>query len=273
MLGEPVEVPAFCPAGQAPSLWFYWDVESSSLAPCPSDVVPTSWCLNGPTSLLGAYATSGVKSYWGYNRSSEGLMGLTINPGGTLPANARLQFNHSFGFDNGIFSAWDGNFYDGGFVEYSVDGGGTWFDAGSKITAGQAYGGTIRTGFLNPREGFSAFVADTWGYTASQLDLSSLAGQTVSYLFLIATSYTGWDYGWWVDDFVVYTCAGCIASRVLNATYNGLASFYGASASIQAGAGFRVGALESVTLEAPLVQVNDGLEVLGDLTIGNGTCP
>ena len=154
-------------------------------------------------------------------------MGLTSNPGGTLPANARLRFNHSFGFGNSIFSNWDG-----GLVEYSVNGGGTWVDAGSKITAGQTYGGTISTGRSNPREGFSAFVGDSWGHTASQLDLSSLAGQTVNYLFLIATDNSGWDYGWWVDDFVVYTCSGCIANRVLNATCNGLASFYGASVSI-----------------------------------------
>ncbi len=64
-----------------------------------------------------------------------------------------------------------------------------------------------------------------------------------------------------------------MTSRILDATYNGLAPSYGASVSIQAGAGFHVGVMESVSLTAPLVQLNNDFEAHGDLSIGNATCP
>ena len=261
-------VPAFCPAGQAPTLWHYWDIETSSLAACPSSGVPTTWCVEGPSSLLGTYATSGVKSYWGYDRPTSGSYGVVVDPGiASLPAGARMQFNHSHGFDNTGASFWDG-----GQVGYSTDGA-SWIDGGSLITAGQTYGGVISSCCSNPFGGQSAFVADSWGYTASQLDLSSLAGLPFRYRFDVGTDFVVDEYGWFVDDIRIYTCAACVATRLLNAAYNGLASSYGASALVEAGGGYRVGAMESVTLEAPEVRLSNNLEVAGELTIGNAACP
>jgi Zn-dependent metalloprotease len=262
-------VPDFCPSGQAPTLWHYWDIETSSLPACPPDGVLSSWCVEGPTSLLGPYATSGVKSYWGYNRPEEGLMGVTVNSGITsLPSGARMQFNHSHGFENTGTSYWDG-----GQVRYSTDGGSSWTDGGSLITGGQTYGGTVSSCCLNPLGGSGAFVADSWGYTASQLDLSSLAGQPFRYRFDVGTDFSIDEYGWFVDDIRIFTCAACVATRVLDAAYNGLSSFYGASVSVEAGSGFSVGAMESVTLEAPEVRLTDDFNGYGELTIGNATCP
>ena len=43
-----------------------------------------------------------------------------------IPAGARLQFNHSFGFENDF----DGSNFDGGVIEYSTNGGASWQDAG-----------------------------------------------------------------------------------------------------------------------------------------------
>ncbi len=262
------QVPDFCPASQAPNLWHYWDIETSGLTACPSVGVHSHWCVNQPSSLLGAYATSGVKSYWGYNRPTAAALRVAVPTVGTLPAGARMQFNHSYGFRN-VGST----YYDGGRVEYSTNSGGTWTDAGPMITDGQTYGGLLSTCCSNPLGGLMAFVDDTWGYTASQIDLSSLAGQSFWYSFLIGTDSSVDEYGWFVDDIRIYTCAACVATRVLDATYNGLASSYGASASIQAGGGFHVGAMETLTLEAPSVQLNNGFEAHGDLTINNATCP
>ncbi len=266
---DQVAVPAFCPAGQAPELWHSEDFESFALDACPSSAAPTEWCLNGPTSILGAFATSGTMSLWGYNRPVVDFITVSNAPPGTLPTGAVMQFNHSHGFENSGSIFWDG-----GVVEYSTDGGSSWLDAFAQglITAGQTYGGTVEPG-LNPLAEQSAFVADSWGYTATQLDLSSLAGETFEYRFGVGSDEVADDYGWFVDDVRIFTCAACVADRVLDATYNGLASFYGASSSIEAGAGFEVGAMESVTLEAPTVELTNDFAALGDLVVGNATCP
>ena len=261
-------VPAFCPVGQAPELWHFQDYEALGITTCPSGGVANSWCINKPTSLLGSFATSGTQSVWGYNRPVTGTMSLSTTLAGTLPANARMQFNHSFGFENTSTLYWDG-----GQVQYSTDGGSTWPDAGGLIAAGAAYGGTVSSCCSNPYAGLSAFVRDSWGYTASQLDLSSLGGGSFAYRFEVGTDSSIDEYGWFIDDVRIYTCAACVASRVLDGTYNGLAPFFGASSSIQAGAGFHVGPMESVTLEAPTVQLDNDFEAHGTLTIGNATCP
>lgn len=46
------------------------------------------------------------------------------------------------------------------------------------------------------------------GYIATKLDLSSLAGQNIRFRFRIGASGLGVPfYGWFVDDFRIYTCA------------------------------------------------------------------
>jgi hypothetical protein len=82
----------------------------------------------------------------------------------------------------------------------------SWSDAGGLISAGAAYGGTIDTCCLNPLGGRPAFVRDSFGYTATQLDLASLAGQNARFRFRIGTDFSFDDYGWFVDDVRVYQC-------------------------------------------------------------------
>jgi bacillolysin len=265
-------VPAFCPPGQAPNVWAFSDMESLGITPCPSNAVLSVWCLNGPSSLLGSFATSGVNSVWGYNQPSFGTMSLTFSAS-TLPANARMQFNHSFGFENN-----GSNYYDGAVIEFSTNGGSTWTDIGGLITAGQAYGGTIDNCCLNPLADRNAFVGDSWGYTASQLDLSTYSGNTFLVRFLIGTDLVIDEYGWFIDDLRVYTCAECLADRVLDNASSGTASLYKASNSISAGSGFSVGPGEDVTFEAGnVIALESGFAVTsgGELTakITPGVCP
>jgi bacillolysin len=264
--------PAFCPAGQAPSIWSYENFEGVPLTACPSGGVSTSWCTNGPTSLVGAFATSGVYSAWGYDRPTAGTQTLTVTYGVSLPASARMQFNHSFGFDS-----FAGTYYDGGVIETSTNGGGAWSDAGGLITAGQSYGGTLSACCSNPYGGLSAFVNQSWGFTASQLDLSSLVGGSFAFRLRNATDSSVDDYGWFVDDIRIYTCAACLTDRTLGAEYNGTASLYKATNSVTAGSGFKVGVAEDVTFEAgDHITLNDGFSVDGGTftaTITPGVCP
>jgi hypothetical protein len=179
-----------------------------------------------------------------------------------------MQFNHSHGFENDV-----AGFYYGGRVEYSTNGGTTYLDGGSLITAGQGYGGTLSSCCGNPIGCSPAFVGDSWGFSATQLDLSSLAGQNFVYAFAVYTDTSVDEYGWWVDDIRIYTCATCVANRVLDASYNGLAAFYGATGSVKAGTGYIVAGMESVTFQAPVVQLENDFSVYGDLTINGGGCP
>jgi bacillolysin len=190
-------VPPLCPAGQAPTLFDFEDVESPGLADCSG--LPTAWCRNGPNSIVGTYATSGTHSYWGYAPATAGTRWLTLTLGGALPANARLQFNHSFGFEGYSFEN-----SDGGILEYSTNGT-NFFSALPLISSGASYNGTIAVG-LNPLGGQQGFTHASWGYTATQLNLASLAGQQFALKFTVGTDGSIDDYGWFVDDIRAYTC-------------------------------------------------------------------
>ncbi|MCP4245618.1 MAG: M4 family metallopeptidase [bacterium] len=264
-------VPALCTPPASPNIEYFSDLEGAET--CPSATLPTAWCLNGPMSLLGAYATSGTGSMWGYNRPAAGSMAVTVSNPGPLSAGAKLQFNHSYGFENSA-----GTFWDGGVVEYSTTGiAGPFIDAGSKITSGATYDGPISNLWGNPLAGGNAFVADSWGYTATQMDFAAQAGQTIALQFRIGTDISVDDFGWFVDDILWYTCAECLADRVLTSLYNGTASHYKASNSITAGSGFEVGLAEDVTFEAGgSIVLEDGFSVDGgDFTavITPGLCP
>jgi hypothetical protein len=123
-----------------------------------------------------------------------------MNTNVLVPANAYLHFAHAYGFEDPD--------YDGGVVEYRIDGGGTWNDAGS-LFINNGYGGTVRVGTSNPLGRRPAFVGDSHGYISSRLDLSSLAGQSVRFRWRMGldSSPLIYDWGWWLDDVRIYTCA------------------------------------------------------------------
>lgn len=118
----------------------------------------------------------------------------------TVPANAYLHFSHSFDFDQ-----WAGTYYDGGVLEYSTNGGGTWQDATALID-NNGYNGTLTSGYGNPLSGRQAFVGTSHGYISTRLNLSSLAGQTVTFRWRLGLDDSFFAMGWWVDDVRIYTC-------------------------------------------------------------------
>jgi hypothetical protein len=118
-----------------------------------------------------------------------------------LPAGAFMHFNQSYGFENDSTTG-----YDGGVVEYSTNGGASWTDA-KPLFEGNGYNGTIDSPG-NPLNGRQAFVGESNGYISSRINLSSLVGQSVRFRFRIGTDSFGNDYGWFIDDVRIYTCAG-----------------------------------------------------------------
>jgi hypothetical protein len=117
-----------------------------------------------------------------------------------IPANAYLHFSHSFDFDQ-----WSGTYYDGGVLEYSTNGGSTWQDA-TALIVNNGYNGTITSGYGNPLSGRQAFVGTSHGYISTRLNLSSLAGQTVTFRWRLGLDSSIYAMGWWVDDVRIYTC-------------------------------------------------------------------
>jgi bacillolysin len=191
-------VPALCPIANTLNTLFFDNFEAGF----------ANWSIHAPTgdNVWGGaafFATSPPNHLWGKddgNSAPDDSAVFLTTPRG-VPAGARLQFNHSYGFESNATTN-----FDGGTFEYSTNGGANWVQAGDLITAGAGYGGTISPDYGNPLGNLSGFVRDSWGYTASQLDLSSLAGQNVQFRFRIGTDNSIGDLGWFVDDFRLYTC-------------------------------------------------------------------
>ena len=206
---SPANVPAFCPTGQTPTNVFFDDLENITSGKWAKTTATglNHWdgCYGTPDVYCPGYPSSGDYFFWGYNLDSTADSAVAMTASVTIPSSAsspRLQFNHSFNFETSGTA-----YYDGGVVEYSTNGGSTWTDAGSLIAAGAAYGGAIYTGYGNPLAGKNAFVGGSLGYTASQLNLASLAGQSARFRFRMGTDDSVGDVGWFVDDVRIYSCA------------------------------------------------------------------
>ncbi|MDQ3328814.1 MAG: hypothetical protein M3506_09875, partial [Chloroflexota bacterium] len=114
-----------------------------------------------------------------------------------------LRFDHAYAFEQGYFS-----YYDGGVVEYSINSGTSWVDAGSLFTSdGWGYQGAMESGYGNPLGGRQGYVGSSDGYFSSRMNLTSLAGKSVRIRFRIGADVSGPGYGWFVDDIRAYTCA------------------------------------------------------------------
>jgi bacillolysin len=155
------------------------------------------------------YATSGSWHLWGWDQgawfdaaslTADYWAAMTTDV--ALPAGSEpfLHFKHAHAFEAGWLS-----YYDGGVVEYSTNGGASWNDANLLFTH-NGYNGTIDDCCGNPLAGRPGFVGESYGYYSSRLDLSPLAGQNVRFRFRIGTDAYVDDYGWFIDDVLIYTC-------------------------------------------------------------------
>ena len=203
-------IPALCPAGQTVTTLFQDDFETTvagnwfkrTLRGTGSWVVPdTGW------------AKSGTRMAWGEAFPTFNDAALEMAKSFALPSRARLQFNHGYAFEVDWSSA-----YDGGVIEFSEDGGVTWRDAGNLIIAGDRYdpNAPIDSWTGNSLAGRLAFVGSSFGYTASQLDLTSLAGKSVRFRFRVGTDELVGHTGWVVDDVLLYACNSTPSSYTIS---------------------------------------------------------
>ena len=184
--GSQPEAP-ICPIGQTPAYVFDDDLETPAGGNWASAAISgvDAWFYpQNPNPILSGleYATSGDTHMWGFNYGGVADYYIAMTSGVTVPDDGYLHFHHDWNFEDSN----DGSIaYDGGVVEYSVNGGG-WTDAGALFSE-NGYNGTITATYDNPLGGRGAFTSESYGYTASRLDLSTLAGDSVRFRFRIGT--------------------------------------------------------------------------------------
>lgn len=193
---------ALCPAGETPIYLFADGLEAGR----GNFVFQTLAGIN-IWSLQAFFARTGTFHLDAFDQFALATdSSAAMNRGVLIPAGVtRMQVSHAYDFE--VFA---GTTFDGGVLEYSTDGGTTWTDAGSLISAGNVYNGTIDAGSDNPLGGRPAFVSNSLGYTATQLDISSLLGSAVRFRFRVGTDSLGPSFGWDIDDIRIYQCVAVL---------------------------------------------------------------
>jgi hypothetical protein len=109
-----------------------------------------------------------------------------------VPPGATLSFWNRWNLENT---------FDGGVLEFSTNGGGTWTDAGAAILT-NGYNGTISTGFQSPIAGRQAWTGNPNGtnFVQTTVSLAAFAGQNLLIRFREANDNSVAATGWWVDD-------------------------------------------------------------------------
>lgn len=118
------------------------------------------------------------------------------SPSFSVPAEGgTLTFWHTFNFETN---------WDGGVIEYRLNGAGAWIDAGSLITSG-GYNATLNTSAANPLTGRPAWTGGAIGpMTQVNVNLNPLAGNNVQMRWRIGADSSIGATGWVVDDIEVF---------------------------------------------------------------------
>ena len=125
-------------------------------------------------------------------------------------ASTMLRFWHRFDTED---------FYDGGVLEYSTDGGASWFDIlsgnGAAIPEDPArflangYNSTLSTCCSNPLPGRAAWSGSSGGWQEVSVDLSDFAGHALRLRWRMGNDGSISGVGWWVDDVELRGVSSC----------------------------------------------------------------
>ncbi|MDY7095569.1 MAG: hypothetical protein SX243_21545 [Acidobacteriota bacterium] len=146
--------------------------------------------------------------------STVNLAGSTLNPTGSVP-DLRLEFYHRLNTESR---------YDGGVLEYSVDGG-AWTDilaasGGVPADSGRflenGYNSTVPGGYYSPLIGRQVWSGDNGGFQRVLVDLSDFAFREVRFRWRFAQDVSVADQGWWVDDVRIYAESGGVQAELFN---------------------------------------------------------
>jgi len=133
-------------------------------------------------------ANSGSSAWFAADVSSNSQRTLAISVAVGLSDQSTMSFTHSYNTENN---------WDGGLVEISTNGGSTWTDLGSAMTA-NGYNGRVNNNASSP-----AFSGNSNGFVTTQVDLSGYAGQNVIVRFRMSCDASVAGVGWYIDDVMI----------------------------------------------------------------------
>ncbi len=203
---QPADALKTCPAGTTFRELFNSETGNpASKFTTGGEPAPWSYGINGD---WGSNAVSGKTSWFSYDPDpgfgDPTTIAMSSTALGVPPGQATyLWFQQWRLFEWYVNS---GNHYDGGVVE--VDDLST--PAGPVDTSGGAWVNGPQQTLVphpgNPHGARTVFGGDSFGWTASRLDLSGFAGRDVRLRFAALGDNSDSLIGWWLDDITVYTC-------------------------------------------------------------------
>ena len=182
--------------------------------------IPATWTTNATPAaniwtVVNTQSHSAPNAFFVQNLAVAGDQRLETTSAIALPANSypKLSFWGAYNTEDG---------WDGGVVEISTNGGGTWSDLGPYMIQG-AYNGGLGAAPTNALSGRSAFTGTSAGFINTIINLSSFAGQSVKIRFRFGsddnTAGPTNPTGWWVDDITLSAIAAVpMRTSLFNAT-------------------------------------------------------
>ena len=193
--------PGDCGPGSTPNILFSDDFESGASGwTTPGGIGANTWALGAGVSGT-PHSGSFVYHADDVNTVSEQFL---VSPAVALPTGQNpvtLKFWNYQEMEDGGASC-----YDGGLLEVSTNGGGSWTQVPDGDLLTDPYDGPIDSGFSNPRAGDLAWCGDPQPWLNSIVDVSAYAGQTVQFRWVMATDSSVSHPGWDVDDVLVQSC-------------------------------------------------------------------
>jgi lysyl endopeptidase len=183
---------------------------------------PGAWAVAGTGAganfaIVSTAANSPTRSWFVAGPAAVSDRSLSLSQPIALQAgtNAVLEFAHRRVMESG---------FDGGVLEYSIDGGTTWVDilAGSGSVPANAnrflqngYVAAISTAWSSPIGGRQAWSGTTGtNFVTSRVALADFGGQSMLLRFRYASDSSVGDLGWWIDDVRVSEGSACEAANL-----------------------------------------------------------
>jgi hypothetical protein len=183
---------------------------------------PGAWAVAGTGAganfaIVSTAANSPTRSWFVPNPTTASDRQLTLaNPLSlAVGSNATLEFAHRYQTE----ASWDG-----GVLEYSLDGGTTWTDIlgaqggvpanASRFLAGGYVGPLSVGGATNPLNGRAAWHGSIAGFVVSRVNLADFGGRSVLLRFRAGSDSSVGGNGWWIDDLRVFEGTTCEAANL-----------------------------------------------------------
>ena len=145
--------------------------------------------------LVGTNPNSGG-NHWFVNNAGEDNDQYLTSSNIALPSpTPMLRIWHSYDTE----TSWDG-----GVMEISTNGGGSWTDLDGQFLQ-NGYNGSLGTN--NPVGARNAFTGNSGGYVETRIDLTPWAGQNVAFRCRFISDNNTFEDGWYVDDFQILDAA------------------------------------------------------------------